>query len=102
MKSTHHLGGGGGGVEEVSTLRQENNLMTRFDYFERKTDNLECRSELSNLIFFGLPRREIKMGVECEAMLTVTDLITDKLELPDNIEFYHVHRLSATPSRTLL
>jgi regulator of replication initiation timing len=94
--------------EEVSTLRLDNDdlkktncdLTTRVDELEKKTDDLEGRSKRNNLIFYGLPRRENETGVECEGMLT--DLITDKLELPDNVEFDRVHRLGTKPNSPVI
>ena len=94
--------------EEVSALRLDNDdlkksncyLSIRVDYLERKTDDLEGRSKRNNLIFYALPRRENETGVECEAMLT--DLSTDRLELPDNIKFDRVHRLSAKPNSPVI
>ena len=95
-------GEGGGEVvkglrEEVSALRLENgelkqsnyDMKTRLDELERKADDLEGRSKRNNLIFYGLPRQEKETGVDCEDMLR--DLITDKLELADEIVFDRVH-----------
>lgn len=94
--------------EEVSALRLENDelkqsnydMKTRLDELERKTDDLEGRSKRNNLIFYGLPRQEKETGVDCEDMLR--DLITDKLELADEIVFDRVHRLSSKPNSPVI
>lgn len=94
--------------EEVSALRLENDelkqsnydMKTRLDELERKTDDLEGRSKRNNLIFYGLPRQEKETGADCEDMLR--DLITDKLELADEIVFDRVHRLSSKPNSPVI
>ena len=74
--------------------------MTRVDDLERMTDDLGGRSNRNNLIFYVLPRKENETGMECEAMLT--DLITDRLELPLNIQFDLAHRLSTKPNSPVI
>ena len=94
--------------EEVSDLRLENDDLKRsncdmkkqIDELERKTDDLEGRSKRNNLIFYGLPRQEKETNVECEAMLK--DLITDKLELADDIVFDRAHRLNSKPNSPVI
>ena len=94
--------------EEVSALRLENDelkqsnydMKTWLDELERKTDDLEGRSKRNNLIFHRLPRQEKETGADCEDMLR--DLITDKLELADDIVFDRVHRLSSKPNSPVI
>ena len=93
---------------EVSALRLENDelkqsnydMKTRLDELERKTDDLEGSSKRNNLIFYGLPRQEKETGANCEDMLR--DLITDKLELADEIVFDRVHCLSSKTSSPVI
>ena len=63
---------------------------------KRIMDDLECRSKRNSLIIQGLYRAEKETGEDCEAALK--DLITDKLELADEIQFDRVHRLNAKPN----
>lgn len=87
--------------EEVGELRQENSdlqkknqdLTTKLDYLEKRTDDLEGRSKRNNLIFYGMHRSQNETSADCEGL--VKDLITDKLELSEDIEFDRVHRLSS-------
>ena len=83
--------------EVMSELAEENNdLKTQLHDLARKTDDLECRSKRNNLIFCGIPRATNETSQDCEGI--VRDLITDKLELADDIEFDRVHRLSGKPN----
>ena len=63
---------------------------------DRKADDLEGRAKRNNLIIRGLVRTEKETGEDCEGVLKV--LITDRLELADDIQFDRVHRLNAMPN----
>ena len=78
---------------------ENNNLKTQLQDLARKTDDLECRSKRNNLIFYGIPRADNATSQDCEG---VRDLITDKLELADDIEFDRVHRLSGKPNSSVV
>eukprot|EP00745_Piridium_sociabile_P033839 TRINITY_DN5818_c0_g2_i1.p3 TRINITY_DN5818_c0_g2~~TRINITY_DN5818_c0_g2_i1.p3 ORF type:complete len:146 (+),score=28.95 TRINITY_DN5818_c0_g2_i1:598-1035(+) len=56
-------------------------------------DDLEGRSKRNNLLFYGLPKLPNETSVNCEGMLC--DLLTDKLDITDTVEFDRVHRLNA-------
>ena len=72
--------------EVMSELAEENNdLKTQLHDLARKTDDLD-----------GIPRAENETSQDCEGI--VRDLITDKLELAEDIEFDRVHRLSGKPN----
>ena len=87
--------------EDYASVRQESkdlkvqneNLEKKVVEMERKMDDLECRSKRNNLIIHGLYRAEKEIGEDCEAALK--DLITNKLELANGIQFDRVHRLNA-------
>ena len=87
--------------EDYASVRQENkdlkvqdeNLEKKVVEMERKMDDLECRSKRNDLIIHGLYRAEKETGEDCEAALK--DLITNKLELANGIQFDRVHRLNA-------
>ena len=86
---------------EVTELRQENrnllqtnqDLTARLCNLERKADDLEGRSKRNNLIFYGMQKSTGETNADCEGM--VKDLLTDKLELSEDIEFDRVHRLNS-------
>ena len=83
--------------EVMSELTEDNNnLRTQLQDLARKTDDLECRSKRNNLIFYGIPRADNVTSQDCEGI--VRDLITDKLELAEDIAFDRVHRLSGKPN----
>ena len=63
---------------------------------DRKVDDLEGRAKRNNLIIHGLVRAEKETGEGCEGVLK--DLITDRLELADDIQFDRVHRLNVMPN----
>jgi len=76
------------------TLEQQNSdLRDRVSDLELKYDDLENRSRRNNLIFHGVGKRDGETTEECEN--TLRDIITDKLELADTIEFDRVHRLGS-------
>ena len=90
--------------ENCTLLRQDNDVLKskneclekKMQELERKTDDLEGRSKRNNLIIHGLLRLENETGEDCEGALK--DLITDKLELVDDVQFDRVHRLNARPN----
>ena len=90
--------------EEYSFIRQENkDLKAENERFEkmitemqREVDDLEGRSKRNNLIIHGLVRADKETGEDCEGVLR--DLITDRLELADDIQFDRAHRLNSKPN----
>ena len=77
-------------------LQRENRYLTdRVKELERKTDDLEGQSKHSNLLFYGVPRKENETSAECERL--VKDIVTDKLELSPDIDFDRVHRVNSKP-----
>ena len=94
--------------EECAFIRQENKdlkaknerLEKMITEMDRKVDDLEGRSKWNNLIIHGLVRAEKETGEDCEGVLR--DLITDRLELADDIQFDRAHRLSAKPNSPMV
>ena len=83
--------------EDCAFIRQENQDFKATETREDDNRNdLEGRSKRNNLIIHGLVRAEKETGEDCEGVLK--DLITDRLELADDIQFDRVHRLTAKPS----
>jgi DNA repair exonuclease SbcCD ATPase subunit len=79
--------------KENENLRESNQvLLDRVSRVEKHADDLEGRSRRSNVLFYGLDRLENETQEELEG--SVRDLITDQLELAENIEFDRVHRVS--------
>jgi predicted nuclease with TOPRIM domain len=87
--------------DEVTDLKRTNDdlfnendqLKERIDSLERSTDDLEGRSRRNNLLFFGMDRREGETGEDLEGR--VQDLLTDKLEVGEDVSFDRVHRLGS-------
>ena len=87
--------------EENKALKEENNAMrTRLENVENKTDDLESRSKTNNIIIHGIQRKEDETRQECEEL--VCEMITDKLELVETIQFDRVHRLNAKPNSPII
>ncbi|XP_070205220.1 GRIP and coiled-coil domain-containing protein 2-like [Littorina saxatilis] len=94
--------------EEVSELQNQNgqlqeyniSLEKRLGDMDKKTDDLECRSKRNNIIIHGMERRKDETSDECEAVLK--EMITDKLELSEDVQFDRVHRLSAKPNSPVI
>eukprot|EP00745_Piridium_sociabile_P036491 TRINITY_DN65635_c0_g1_i5.p1 TRINITY_DN65635_c0_g1~~TRINITY_DN65635_c0_g1_i5.p1 ORF type:complete len:347 (+),score=67.10 TRINITY_DN65635_c0_g1_i5:180-1220(+) len=94
--------------EDVTDLRNKNrelqktnsDLCAKMDDYENRLDDLEGRSKRNNLIIYGLPRRDGETSADCEGQLQ--DLITDKLEMADNVEFDRVHRLNSKPDSPII
>ena len=88
--------------EDCAFIRQENKdlkaknerLEKTVTEMDRKADDLEGRPKRNNLIINGLVRAEKETGEGCEGVLK--DLITDRLELADDIQFDRVHCLNAS------
>ena len=76
---------------DCAFIRQENkdlkakneSLEKMIKEMDRKADDLEGRAKRNNLIIHGLVRAEKETGEGCEGVLK--DLITDRLELADDI-----------------
>ena len=82
-------------------LQRENSYLTdRVQELERKTDDLEGRSKRSNLLFYGVPRKENETSAECERL--VKDIVTDRLELSPDIDFDRVHRVNSKPDSPII
>ena len=82
--------------EENKALKEENVVMrTRLETVEKKTDDLESGSKRNNIIIHEIHRKEDETRQECEEL--VCEMITDKLELAETIQFDRVHRLNAKP-----
>ena len=88
-------------VEENALLEQRNEeLKGRTVKLEKKVDDLECRSRRNNLLFYGLDKEENETNEDCE--LRVKELLTDKLELGNDVEFDRVHRLGSKEKSPLI
>jgi hypothetical protein len=67
---------------------------------QRKVDDLEGRSKRSNLIFYGLEKDKNETNETLEGR--VKDLLSDRLELAEDIEFDRVHRISNKPDSPVI
>lgn len=75
------------------TLQSLNDsLVKKVEAMERKTDDLEGRSKRNNLIIHGLEKTGDESWEDCEGM--VQDLLTDRLEMSQDVQFDRVHRLN--------
>ena len=87
--------------KENKALKEENDAMhTRLENVEKQTDDLESRSKTNNIIIHGIQRKEDETRQECEEL--VCEMITDKLELAEAIQFKRVHRLNAKPNSAIV
>lgn len=87
--------------KENHLLKEENGVLKkRFEDLENKTDDLEGRSKRNNLIFHGIPRREKETWQDCEDL--INDVLTDKLEMTDTVQFDRVHRLNASSTSPII
>ena len=87
--------------EAMAELATENTyLKTQLGDLARKTDDLECRSKRNNIILHGLPRSDDETPQDCED--TVRELLTDKLEMAEDVQFDRVHRLSGKPNSPIV
>ena len=95
-------------MDEVRVLREENRdlvqknseLMDRITALEKKTDDLEGRSKRNNLIFYGMHREHNESNEDLESNLR--DMLTDKLELSNNVKFDRVHRINSKPDSPVI
>eukprot|EP00745_Piridium_sociabile_P035534 TRINITY_DN6216_c0_g1_i1.p1 TRINITY_DN6216_c0_g1~~TRINITY_DN6216_c0_g1_i1.p1 ORF type:complete len:347 (-),score=49.22 TRINITY_DN6216_c0_g1_i1:468-1508(-) len=86
---------------ENESLKGENNkLNAKLEYVDKKVDDLEGRSKRNNIIIHGMPRIGNETWQDCED--SVREMITDKLEFSDNVEFDRVHRLSSNPNSPIV
>lgn len=94
--------------EKVGSLVDENRLLEeknsdlgdRLKFLERKVDDLEGRSRRNNLLFYGIPRDPDETNESCED--TLKDLLTDKLELAEDVQFDRLHRVSSKANSPLI
>ena len=77
--------------DELRTINGE--LLERVARVEKHADDLEGRSRRNNLLFYGLDSEEGETQEDLE--LRVKEVLTDKLELAEDIEFDRIHRVSA-------
>ena len=75
-------------------------MRTRLENVEKKTDDLESRSERNYIIIHGIHRKEDETRQECEEL--VCEMMTDKLELSDTIQVDRVNRLNAKPNSPIV
>jgi chromosome segregation ATPase len=94
--------------KEVDGLKAENEqlkhhrdaLWTQLDKVQRKVDDLEGRSKRENLIFYGMDKENGETNETLE--LRVKELLTDKLEIAESVEFDRVHRISNKPNSPVI
>lgn len=85
---------------EVEELRNQNDnlgkvnseLCEKMESLERKTDDLEGRSRRSNLLFYGVVRKDSETSDDC--VKVVEELVADKMGV-QGVEFDRAHRLNA-------
>ena len=85
--------------DEVLDLRRANDdilneneeLKIRMDTFERNVDDLQGRSRRNNLLFFGMDRTDGETPEQLAGQ--VQDLLTDTLEMAEDVSFDRIHRL---------
>lgn len=81
-------------------LNENDELKAKLENLERVTDDLEGRSRRSNLLFHGLPRLDNESNEECEAR--IKELLTDALEMADDVQFDRVHRLNSSKKSPII
>ena len=87
--------------EDNTMLKEENAVLTKkVDDLERKVDDLESRSKRNNVIIHGIPRDDKETWEDCES--SVNEMLTDKLERADSVQFDRVHRLNASPQSPII
>ena len=67
---------------------------------ENKSGDLESRSRRNNLLFYGMERGQGETNKDCEERLR--DLITDQMELANDVEFDRVHRVGSKPDSPII
>eukprot|EP00745_Piridium_sociabile_P029148 TRINITY_DN47464_c1_g1_i4.p1 TRINITY_DN47464_c1_g1~~TRINITY_DN47464_c1_g1_i4.p1 ORF type:complete len:325 (-),score=61.62 TRINITY_DN47464_c1_g1_i4:364-1338(-) len=86
---------------ENGSLKNDNSVLkTKVDDLEKKVDDLESRSKRNNLIIHGIPKHEKETWQDCEEL--VGEMITDKLEMSDSVQFDRVHRLNSSPKSPMV
>eukprot|EP00745_Piridium_sociabile_P011465 TRINITY_DN18194_c0_g1_i6.p1 TRINITY_DN18194_c0_g1~~TRINITY_DN18194_c0_g1_i6.p1 ORF type:complete len:347 (-),score=54.72 TRINITY_DN18194_c0_g1_i6:40-990(-) len=86
---------------ENTALKSENSALNdKVESLESKVDNLEGHSKRNNIIIHGIPRSEKETWQDCEDL--VQEMITDKLEFHDNVQFDRVHRVSSKPNSPIV
>ena len=79
---------------ERDELKKENCVLKdRLVTVEKTTEKMERQFKDNNLIIFGMKQKKNESGHECEQ--SVRTLISEKLQLSDDILLEKVHRLSA-------
>ena len=73
--------------------KKNSELCAKLEDYESRLDDLEGRSKRNNLLFYGLYRREGETSEDLEGNLR--ELITDKLEMGDDVNFDRAHRLNS-------
>ena len=86
----------------MAELATENTyLKTQLGDLARKTHDLECRSKRNNIILNGLPRTNNETPPQdCEDI--VRELLIDKLEKAEDVQFDRVRRLSGKPNSLIV
>jgi chromosome segregation ATPase len=98
----------GGLRKEVDDLKQENEqlkdhrdaLWNQMEKMQRKMDDLEGRSKRQNLIFYGMVKEQNETNETLEQR--VKELLTDRLEIAEDVEFDRVHRISNKPDSPVI
>ena len=93
---------------EVNSLKEENAqlkdhrdaLWTQMDKMQRKMEDLEGRSKRQNLIFYGMDKQNGETNESLETR--VRELLTDSLEMAENVEFDRVHRINNKPNSPVI
>ena len=81
-------------------LNENEEMKTRIGSLERATDDLEGRSRRNNLLFFGFHRHRDETNEDLEGR--VQELLTDQLELAEDVAFDRVHRLGSGPNAPVI
>ena len=78
--------------ENLSLKSSNDDLRRRMGTLERKTEDVESRSRRNNIIVHGMVRVDGETNKDCEDELQ--ELLTDRLEFADSVEFDRVHRMN--------
>eukprot|EP00745_Piridium_sociabile_P031832 TRINITY_DN52944_c0_g1_i1.p1 TRINITY_DN52944_c0_g1~~TRINITY_DN52944_c0_g1_i1.p1 ORF type:complete len:332 (+),score=60.19 TRINITY_DN52944_c0_g1_i1:166-1161(+) len=79
---------------EMDSLRQENQDLAK------KMDDLQGRSKRNNIIVYGMVKLENETSATCEGVLN--DMLTDKLEMSESVQFDRVHRINSRPDSPVI
>lgn len=86
---------------ENGQLREHNDaLWTQMNRTQKKVDDLEGRSKRQNVLFYGMDIEQNETNESLE--LRVKELLTDKLEMAEDVEFDRVHRTSDKPNAPVI